>query len=130
MKRRRPFCLGSAGPAPGWRAGGQIADGSLDPAAGTYLIWADITCDLDYPEELKPLAHCARNLDGWEEGLSQNPFCGSVNRPPTAGGRASPRPGRHRLNPLTPTGARILAAHDSGTVSGHPATLTRLQADN
>ena len=49
-----------------WVAG-QIADGSLVPAAGTYLIWADIACDLEYPEELKPLVHCAHNLDGWEE---------------------------------------------------------------
>ncbi|SHM89497.1 hypothetical protein SAMN05216499_11618 [Actinacidiphila paucisporea] len=49
-----------------WVAG-QIADGSLDPAAGTYLVWADIAYDLDYPEELEPLVHCAHNLDGWEE---------------------------------------------------------------
>ncbi len=49
-----------------WVAG-QIADGSLDSAAGTHLIWTDIAYDLDYPEELKPLVHCAHNLDGWEE---------------------------------------------------------------
>ncbi|WP_225995177.1 hypothetical protein [Streptomyces arboris] len=49
-----------------WIAG-QIADGSLDPAAGTHLIWADIAYDLGYPEELEPLVHCAHNLDGWEE---------------------------------------------------------------
>ncbi|WP_351227931.1 hypothetical protein [Streptomyces sp. NPDC002133] len=49
-----------------WIAG-QIADGSIDPAAGTHLIWADIAYDLDYPEELEPLVHCAHNLDGWEE---------------------------------------------------------------
>lgn len=49
-----------------WIAG-QIADGSLDPAAGTHLIWADIAYDLGYPEELKPLVYCAHNLDGWEE---------------------------------------------------------------
>lgn len=49
-----------------WVAG-QIADGSLDPAAGTHLIWADIAYDLGYPEELKPLVHCAYDLDGWEE---------------------------------------------------------------
>lgn len=49
-----------------WVAG-QIADGSLDPATGTYLIWADIAEDLGYPEELEPLVHCAHNLDGWEE---------------------------------------------------------------
>ncbi|GAA4887186.1 hypothetical protein GCM10023237_00340 [Streptomyces coeruleoprunus] len=49
-----------------WIAG-QIADGSLDPAAGTHLIWADIAYDLGRPEELEPLVHCAHNLDGWEE---------------------------------------------------------------
>ncbi|MFI2739519.1 hypothetical protein [Streptomyces sp. NPDC018711] len=49
-----------------WIAG-QIADGSLDPAAGTHLIWADIAYDLGYPEALEPLVHCAHNLDGWEE---------------------------------------------------------------
>lgn len=49
-----------------WIAG-QIADGSLDPATGTHLIWADIAYDLGYPEELKPLVRCAHNLDGWEE---------------------------------------------------------------
>ncbi|MFD7480183.1 hypothetical protein ACFV8Z_51100 [Streptomyces sp. NPDC059837] len=49
-----------------WVAG-QIADGTLDPATGTHLIWADIAYDLGYPEELEPLVHCAHNLDGWEE---------------------------------------------------------------
>ncbi|MFJ2774901.1 hypothetical protein [Streptomyces sp. NPDC087300] len=49
-----------------WIAG-QIADGSLDPATGTHLIWADVAYDLGYPEELEPLVHCAINLDGWEE---------------------------------------------------------------
>lgn len=44
-----------------------IADGSLDPAVGTYHIWADIAYDLGYPQELEPLVHCAHNLDGWEE---------------------------------------------------------------
>lgn len=45
----------------------QIVDGSLDPATGTHLIWADIAEDLGYPEELEPLIHCAHHLDGWEE---------------------------------------------------------------
>ncbi|WP_285543872.1 hypothetical protein [Streptomyces lavendulae] len=49
-----------------WIAG-QIADGTLDPSTGTYLIWADVASDLGYPEELEPLVHCALNLDGWEE---------------------------------------------------------------
>ena len=55
-----------------WIAG-QIADGSLDPATGTHLIWADIAYDLGYPEDLEPLVHCAHNLDGWEEswGISR-----------------------------------------------------------
>ncbi|MFE0133074.1 hypothetical protein ACFWY6_16100 [Streptomyces sp. NPDC059037] len=48
----------------------QIADGSLDPATGTHLIWADIAYDLGYPEDLEPLVHCAHNLDGWEESWS------------------------------------------------------------
>lgn len=47
-----------------WIAG-QIADGSLDPAAGAHLIWADVAYDLGYPEELEPLVHCAHSLDGW-----------------------------------------------------------------
>ncbi|MCX5384686.1 hypothetical protein [Streptomyces sp. NBC_00083] len=49
-----------------WVAG-RIADGSLDPAVGTHLIWADIAYDLGYPDELEPLVRCAHNLDGWEE---------------------------------------------------------------
>ncbi|MFG2369362.1 hypothetical protein ACGFY3_48695 [Streptomyces mirabilis] len=49
-----------------WIAG-QIVDGSLDPATGTHLIWADIAYDLGYPEDLEPLVHCAHNLDGWDE---------------------------------------------------------------
>ncbi|MFD8020819.1 hypothetical protein ACFV6G_10375 [Streptomyces lavendulae] len=49
-----------------WIAG-QIADGTLHPATGTYLIWADVASDLGYPEELEPLVHCAFNLDAWEE---------------------------------------------------------------
>ncbi|MEU9862545.1 hypothetical protein AB0D99_16905 [Streptomyces sp. NPDC047971] len=44
----------------------RIVDGSLDPAAGTHLIWADVAHDLDYPVELEPLVHCAHNLDGWD----------------------------------------------------------------
>ncbi|MFE3947807.1 hypothetical protein ACFXPV_39015 [Streptomyces sp. NPDC059118] len=48
-----------------WIAG-QIADGTLDPATGTHLIWADIAYDLGYPEELQPLVSCALNLDEWE----------------------------------------------------------------
>ncbi|MEV7960266.1 hypothetical protein [Streptomyces sp. NPDC088141] len=45
----------------------QIVDGSLNPATGAHLIWADIAYDLDYPEDLEALVHCADNLDGWEE---------------------------------------------------------------
>ncbi len=51
---------------PYWMAG-QIADGSIDPATGTHLIWADIAYDLGYPAELEPLVHCGHNLDGREE---------------------------------------------------------------
>ncbi len=49
-----------------WIAG-QIADGALDPATGTHLIWADVAYDLGYPEELQSLVSCALNLDEWEE---------------------------------------------------------------
>ncbi|MER5279352.1 hypothetical protein ABT025_26950 [Streptomyces sp. NPDC002809] len=49
-----------------WVAG-QTADGSLDPAVGTHLIWADIAYDLGYPDELEPLVHCAHSLEVWEE---------------------------------------------------------------
>ncbi|GAA2326081.1 hypothetical protein OKJ48_29130 [Streptomyces kunmingensis] len=49
-----------------WVAG-QVADGSLDPATGTHLIWADIAYDLGDPQDLEPLVICAINLDGWEE---------------------------------------------------------------
>ncbi|WP_279329783.1 hypothetical protein [Streptomyces sp. OS603R] len=49
-----------------WIAG-QIADGSLDPATGTHLIWADVAYDLGYPEELQSLVSCHFNLDEWEE---------------------------------------------------------------
>jgi hypothetical protein len=49
-----------------WIAG-QIADGSLDPADGTHLIWADIANDFGHPEELEPLVQCAHDLDAWEE---------------------------------------------------------------
>ncbi|MFI0242965.1 hypothetical protein [Streptomyces sp. NPDC016845] len=60
-----------------WIAG-QIADGSLHPATGTHLIWADIAYDLDYPEDLQPLVSCAINLDGWEE--SWDVSCEELNR--------------------------------------------------
>ncbi|MGW7309013.1 hypothetical protein ACWGI1_25975 [Streptomyces sp. NPDC054835] len=49
-----------------WIAG-QIADGTLDPATGTHLIWADVAYDLGYPEELQSLVACHFNLDEWEE---------------------------------------------------------------
>ncbi|WP_262061681.1 hypothetical protein [Streptomyces sp. STR69] len=49
-----------------WIAG-QIADGTLDPATGTHLIWSDIAYELGYPEELQSLVSCALNLDECEE---------------------------------------------------------------
>ncbi|WP_405690924.1 hypothetical protein [Streptomyces sp. NBC_00057] len=49
-----------------WIAG-QIVDGSLDPAAGAYLVWADVAYDLGYPEDLQPLVSCALKLDDWDE---------------------------------------------------------------
>lgn len=45
----------------------QIADGSLDPATGTFLIRTDVAYDLGYPEDLEALVHCALHMDGWEE---------------------------------------------------------------
>ncbi|MFJ4007544.1 hypothetical protein ACIPWL_29405 [Streptomyces sp. NPDC090023] len=50
-----------------WVAG-RIAEGSLDPAAGTRLIRADVAHGLGCPGELEPLVRCAHHLDGWEEG--------------------------------------------------------------
>ncbi|MEU3262328.1 hypothetical protein ABZ663_30875 [Streptomyces albidoflavus] len=49
-----------------WIAG-QIADGTLGPATGTHLIWADVAYDLGYPEELQSLVSCHFNLDDWQE---------------------------------------------------------------
>ncbi|WP_432068981.1 hypothetical protein [Streptomyces sp. C10-9-1] len=49
-----------------WIAG-QIADGTLDPATGTHLIWADVAYDLGYPEKLQSLVSCHFNLDDWQE---------------------------------------------------------------
>ncbi len=49
-----------------WIAG-QIADGSLDPATGTHLIWADVAYDLGHPEELQSLVSCHFSLDEWDE---------------------------------------------------------------
>ncbi|MFD6423034.1 hypothetical protein [Streptomyces sp. NPDC060198] len=49
-----------------WIAG-RIADGSLDPAAGTFLIWADVAYDLGYPEELGDIVACASNLEDWTD---------------------------------------------------------------
>ncbi len=49
-----------------WIAG-RIVAGSLDPATGTHLIWADVAYDLNYPEDLQPLVSCALNLDDWDE---------------------------------------------------------------
>ncbi|MEH0573015.1 MULTISPECIES: hypothetical protein [Streptomyces] len=42
-------------------------NGSLDPAAGSHLIWADVAYDLGYPEELQPLVSCASDLEDWDE---------------------------------------------------------------
>ncbi|MEV6164130.1 hypothetical protein AB0L71_19760 [Streptomyces sp. NPDC052052] len=62
-----------------WIAG-QIADGSLDPATGTQLIWVDISDGLGRPEELESLVHCADNLECWEEswGVSYEDLCGEA----------------------------------------------------
>ncbi|HWM39556.1 MAG TPA: hypothetical protein VNS49_20815 [Streptomyces sp.] len=46
----------------------QIVDGSLDPARGADLIWAEVAMDLDYPDELQPIIECAIHLADWDEG--------------------------------------------------------------
>ncbi|MFD4758517.1 hypothetical protein ACFWOJ_06400 [Streptomyces sp. NPDC058439] len=38
-----------------------------DPAAGTHPIRADVACDVDRPEDLEALVHCAHNQGGREE---------------------------------------------------------------
>lgn len=49
-----------------WIAG-QIADGSLDPAAGTHLIHVEVAYELGRPKDLEPLVQCAHLLDAWDE---------------------------------------------------------------
>ncbi|GAA2457302.1 hypothetical protein GCM10010405_46720 [Streptomyces macrosporus] len=46
----------------------QIVDGSLDPATGADLIWAEAAMDLGYPEELRSVVMCAIQLADWDEG--------------------------------------------------------------
>ncbi|WP_406414170.1 hypothetical protein OG923_32505 [Streptomyces halstedii] len=48
----------------------RIVNGSLDPAAGSHLIWADVAYDLGYPDDLLPLVGCASNLEDWDENWS------------------------------------------------------------
>ncbi|MFF7750118.1 hypothetical protein ACFZCP_12805 [Streptomyces sp. NPDC007971] len=49
----------------------QIVDGSLDPATGACQIWLEMLIELDlrwpYPEELRPIALCASDLEDWNE---------------------------------------------------------------
>jgi len=45
----------------------QIVDGSLDPATGADLIWAEAAMDLGYPNELEPVVTCAIQLADWNE---------------------------------------------------------------
>ncbi|MFD7915678.1 hypothetical protein ACFV30_34055 [Streptomyces sp. NPDC059752] len=45
----------------------QIADGTLAPATGTHIIWADIAYDLGYPDDLEPLVSCALSWDDCQE---------------------------------------------------------------
>ncbi|CAM5674276.1 hypothetical protein SAVIM338S_07122 [Streptomyces avidinii] len=49
-----------------WVAG-RIADGTLAPATGTHIIWADIAYDLGYPADLEPLVSCALGWDDCQE---------------------------------------------------------------
>jgi hypothetical protein len=49
----------------------QILDGSLDPAVGADRIWLEMLTELDlrwpYPEELRPIAVCASELEDWND---------------------------------------------------------------
>ncbi|MEU2181831.1 hypothetical protein [Streptomyces thermolilacinus] len=45
----------------------QVVDGSLDPATGADLIWAEVALDLNYPEELRSVVMCAIQLADWDE---------------------------------------------------------------
>ncbi|WP_344261135.1 hypothetical protein [Streptomyces sodiiphilus] len=45
----------------------QIVDGSLDPATGADLIWAEVAIALDYPSELASVVACAVQLEDWDE---------------------------------------------------------------
>ncbi|KQX56294.1 MULTISPECIES: hypothetical protein [unclassified Streptomyces] len=49
-----------------WIAG-QIVDGTLDPASGAQLIWAEVAEDLGQPEDLRPLVAYGIMLDDWTE---------------------------------------------------------------
>lgn len=49
------------------RVAERVADGSLDPAAGTFFIWEHAARDLGYPKEMADLVACADNLECWEE---------------------------------------------------------------
>lgn len=45
----------------------QITDGGLDPATGAQLIWTEVVSDLNYPDILQPILHCAISLDDWDD---------------------------------------------------------------
>ncbi|MGW4651466.1 hypothetical protein [Kitasatospora sp. NPDC004289] len=45
----------------------QIVDGSLDPATGADKIWAEVACELGYPDELQPVVRWAIVLEDWNE---------------------------------------------------------------
>ncbi len=48
----------------------QIVDGSLDPATGADLIWAEAAMELDYPDRLQPIVECAIQLADWNAACS------------------------------------------------------------
>ncbi|WP_233221366.1 hypothetical protein [Streptomyces carminius] len=45
----------------------QVVEGSLDPARGADLIWAEVAMDLGYPDELQPVVQAAIQLADWDE---------------------------------------------------------------
>ncbi|MGY0485967.1 hypothetical protein [Streptomyces sp. WG-D5] len=48
----------------------QIVDGSLDPATGADLIWAEAAMELGYPDRLRPIVECAIQLADWNADWS------------------------------------------------------------
>ncbi|MFE4057627.1 hypothetical protein ACFXP3_15240 [Streptomyces sp. NPDC059096] len=48
----------------------RIVDGSLGPATGADLIWAEAAMELDYPDRLQPIVECAIHPADWDAAWS------------------------------------------------------------